>query len=169
MPHKDNPGFIKQELLDLSHGLSTSPPGGGDSLIVGGKSVLVTGLVTELNGYAAAYKAVEDAEEKYRVALSDRAAIETQALARRKLIRTAVKGALGNDNETLGRFGITTDKPYEPLSVPKLTVKVAKAKATRIARHTMGKKQKLAIHGELPPPPAPPPPSTPPATPAKET
>jgi hypothetical protein len=34
-------------------------------------------------------------------------------------------------------------------------LKVAKAKATRAARHTMGKRQKEAIKGQVPPKPAP--------------
>jgi hypothetical protein len=164
MPHPETPGIIKQELHDLSHGLSTSPPGGATSLIVGGKSALVADLVTELDGYVAAYQAVEKAEEEYRVALAARTKIETQARDRRKLIRAAIKGAMGGDNQTLGRYGMSPDKPHQALTVEERTHQVAQAKATRIARHTMGKKQKLAIKGELPPAPL-----ATPATPATPT
>jgi hypothetical protein len=151
MPHPDSPGIIKKELIALSHGLATSPPDGQTSLIVDGKTSLVADLVTELDGFVAIYQAVEDIEEKYREALAARAKIKAQVLGRRKVIRAAVKGAMGGDNQKLGRYGMSPDKSPELPSAEELTHKVAQAKATRIARHTMGKKQKLAIKGVVPP------------------
>ena len=163
MPHPESPGIIKQEMRALSHGLTTSPPAGQTSLIVDGKSEPVTDLVSEINGYVAVYQAVDDAEEKYREALAARAKIEEKVKARRKVIRAAIKGAMGGDNQKLGRYGMSPDKSPEPLHVEELTHKVAQARATRIARHTMGKKQKLAIKGVVPPT-ASPAPTTSPAT-----
>lgn len=151
MSQKSNPGTLKQEFADLTHGLTTSPPGGQASLVVAGTPALVTALVSELVGYAAAYQAVDDAEEKYKIALAARDAIEEQAVTRRKQIRAAVKGVLGSANPALLKFGMTPDKPRHALSAAEVTEMVAKAKATRLARHTMGKKQKLAIKGQVPP------------------
>jgi hypothetical protein len=156
MSQQNNPGTLKQEFLDLIEGLTTSPPGGQTSLVVGGTSATVSDLIVELNGYAAAYKAVDDADDAHKTALAVRSAIKPQAVTRRKQIRAAIKGVLGRANPALSKFGMTPDKPRQPLTVEEESLKVAKAKATRAARHTMGKKQKEAIKGEVPPPPAPP-------------
>jgi hypothetical protein len=72
--------------------------------------------------------------------------------------------------DTLADFGLTPRKTRVVTPEAKVAA-AAKAKATRAARHTMGKKQKAAIHGTVPPtapgpatPPAPEP-SGPPTTP----
>lgn len=155
MTKQINPGTLKQEFIDLGSGLTTSPPGGQASLVVGGKLTAVSALIDELDDYAAAYKAVEAAEEAHKVALAAREALEAHAMVRRTQIRAAIKGALGGWNPALLKYGMTPDKPPHALSAAELTLKVARAKATRAARHTMGKKQKEAIKGQVPPPASP--------------
>jgi hypothetical protein len=59
------------------------------------------------------------------------------------------------DPWTLPIYGLTPDREHRPLTVEEEALKVAKAKATRAARHTMGKRQKEAIKGQVPPKPAP--------------
>jgi hypothetical protein len=48
------------------------------------------------------------------------------------------------------KYGITPDHEPTPLTVEQKAAKVAKAKATRAARHTLGPKQKKAITGATP-------------------
>ena len=52
----------------------------------------------------------------------------------------------------LETVGVTPNKTPAPLTPEQEVAKVAKAKATRAARHTMGKNQKAAIKGQVPPP-----------------
>ena len=52
--------------------------------------------------------------------------------------------------DVLSDFGILPRKPRKALSGPEQVAKADKARATRLARHTMGKKQKRSIKGEVP-------------------
>jgi hypothetical protein len=52
--------------------------------------------------------------------------------------------------DALADFGLTPRKARKALTPAELVRKAEKAKATREARHTMGKRQKLAIHGSAP-------------------
>jgi hypothetical protein len=61
-------------------------------------------------------------------------------------------------------FGGKVRKQRAKLTVEQKAAMAAKMRATRAARHTMGKKQKAAIKGQVPPPATPP--ATPPAAPA---
>jgi hypothetical protein len=152
MPSQNiTPGALLRHFQGLASGLASQPPGGQTSLLLEGTSVPVPELVTEFQAYAATYQAVEDADTAYRKALAARAAIEAQAKRRRDAARAALKGALGKTNPALTAYGITPDREHRPLTVEEEALKVARAKATRAARHTMGKKQKLAIKGEVAP------------------
>ncbi|HEX3769721.1 MAG TPA: hypothetical protein VHV30_02595 [Polyangiaceae bacterium] len=54
----------------------------------------------------------------------------------------------GHSQEALADFGITSKTRATPSSEAK-TAAVAKRKATRAARHTMGPRQKMGIHGNV--------------------
>jgi hypothetical protein len=86
-------------------------------------------------------------------------------------LRAALLTLFAGQIDTLADFALTPRKTR--VVTPEAKVAAAsKAKATRAARHTMGKKQKAAIHGTVPvtdpgpatPAPAPTVPSTPPST-----
>jgi hypothetical protein len=64
----------------------------------------------------------------------------------------------------LAAFGYSVPKPYKR-SAEAVIAATAKAKATRAARHTMGKKQRASIHGVV----ATPEPSAPSSLPAPST
>jgi hypothetical protein len=59
-----------------------------------------------------------------------------------------VKAAYGNSPDVLADFGIQT-KARVPLTVDAKLTAAAKRAATRAARHTMGKRQKNAIKGDV--------------------
>ena len=144
-----NPGSVLKSFNDLAAGLISAPPGGQPSIVIEGQSIAVTSLIAELQGYASAYQAVEDAEQAYKKALTTREAIAVGAQRRREAIRASIKGALGRMNPNLESYGISPDKEHRALTVEEEVAKVAKAKATRAARHTMGKKQRQAIKGQV--------------------
>ena len=60
-----------------------------------------------------------------------------------------VMGTFGKSPDALAVFGLKQKKARKPLTVEQLAAKAAKAKATRKARGTVGKKKKLAIKGEV--------------------
>jgi hypothetical protein len=141
---------MKTSLRALAAGLAAAPPGGQPTLFFDGKTVSTADLQAKLDTHADTYQAVEDAYVVYQKAIAARDAIAPQAKELRDHARTAVKAALGKKNPELLKYGITPDKDVRPLTTAEEAAKVAKAKATRAARHTMGKKQKLAITGEGP-------------------
>ena len=51
--------------------------------------------------------------------------------------------------QTLADFGLAPPKARTPLTAQQLAARAAKAKATRIARGTTSKKQKLAVKGDV--------------------
>jgi len=133
---------------DLAAGLASRPPGGQPSIVIEGQSVPVSTLVAELQEYAIAYQVVEDAEQAYKRAIAARDAIAPEAQGRRDAIRASIKGTLGRMNPDLETYGINPDREHRALTAEEEVAKVAKAKATRAARHTMGKRQRLAIKGQ---------------------
>jgi hypothetical protein len=60
--------------------------------------------------------------------------------------RRVVQGMFAQSPDTLAEFGLTAPKPADKSVVVKAAA-IAKSKATRAARHTMGKKQKQAVKG----------------------
>ena len=65
-------------------------------------------------------------------------------------LRKALFVAFGNSVDVLADFGLTPHKSRVPRTPEEKTAAAAKAKATRAARHTMGKKQRQAIKGTAP-------------------
>jgi hypothetical protein len=63
----------------------------------------------------------------------------------------------GSEPDILVELGLAPRRTPDMLSLEERTARVEKARATRAARHTMGRKQRLAIHGEIEGPPEPPP------------
>jgi hypothetical protein len=64
-------------------------------------------------------------------------------------LRHAVIGAFGRDSEKLATFGFVAPK-LRVLSPEQRALAAKRAKATRKARNTMGKRQKALIKGEVP-------------------
>jgi hypothetical protein len=78
------------------------------------------------------------------------AALRAQAAANKKLrteLHAAVIVNLGTNPTALGAFGYSAPKKTGQRSPQVKVVAAQKAAATRVARHTMSRKQKLAIHG----------------------
>jgi hypothetical protein len=61
-----------------------------------------------------------------------------------------VRAAFGSSPEVLNDFGLKPHKAKTLLTAEQKVIAAEKAKATRAARHTMGVRQKAAIHGQVP-------------------
>ena len=109
----------------------------------------VSDMVTQFQAVTAAFAALAPLEAKWHNAvLAARAAFE-QAWPVAKALIAYLHALYGADAEALADFGLTPRKTSKPSVATKAQAQ-AKAKATREARHTAGKKQKKAIKGQAP-------------------
>ena len=133
-----------QSLIDGLNNVAATIP----SFVVGGATVPTKDIVTTLQARLATAKAAESARATWRTAVqADRdERAKTKALA--SVIKQTLLQYFAGKTDTLATFGLTPRKPRAVKPAGKV-VAAAKAKATRAARHTMGKKQKAAIVGAL--------------------
>jgi hypothetical protein len=148
-----SPGETKKQLKEMIDGLVT-PPGALTSLSVLGVSYAMPELSAKVASYYATYDGADAAEVKYAEALETRDLIAPEAEEFVSATRQALKAALGRKAPALKELGIEPDKTPAPLTTEQKAARNAKAAATRIARHTMGKKAKSKIKGAPPAPPA---------------
>lgn len=134
------------------------------SLTVGSQTLTPADLVQVFQDRLATGKAVQAADAARTAAVkADRdERAKTAALVRS--LRRVVVGMFEQTPDTLAVFGLKAPKAAKK-KVDVKAAAVVKSKATRTARHTTGKKAKLAIKGTLPA--AQSGPAAPPATPAK--
>ncbi len=108
-----------------------------------------TSLNQELQILVEAITALVAAQIAVRVAMTAMQGAEAKvgptASAYRRFIQATFAGAI----HELADFGLQPVKVAAPLTSEKRVVAVAKARATREARGTTSKKQKLAIHGNV--------------------
>jgi hypothetical protein len=113
---------------------------------LGGKTYPKATLLAQLSTYVAAHQAAGTAKQQWQKAVGEqKAALEATRPIRAQL-KTLFQAKLGKTNPDITTYG------FDPAKTPKRTVKtlataVAKSKATRTARHTLGKKQKAEIKG----------------------
>jgi hypothetical protein len=124
------------------------------ALSVAGKTYSMADLKTELGGFKATFDTAAKAHSDAAAADEAVQNMAPTAVPFVAAVRDALKAALGKKSTALETVGVTPNKTPAPLPPEKEMAKVAKAKATRAARHTMGKNQKAAIKGQVPPPPA---------------
>jgi hypothetical protein len=158
MPKTTNtsPGVLNTQMQEMIDGLAT-PPAGLTSLAILGVTYAMPEVAQKLGDFHATYDAADAAEVKYNEALQTRALIAPDAEKFVSATRGALKAALGRQAPGLKQFGIEPEKAPAPATTEQKVERVAKAKATRIARHTLGKKAKSKIKGT--------PPASPPAGP----
>jgi len=167
-PQKKRDAQIAADQL-LAAGLSkhaaTIPP-----IFIAGAAVPLKDIITTLQTRVQMAKNVPSAKATWLAAVEadndERAKSQTLVSALKQSLLVFFSGQV----DTLADFGLTGRKT--PVVSPETRVAAAaKAKATRQARHTMGKKQKAKIKGTVPTtapattPPATPPAAAPPAAP----
>ena len=152
------PGIVMKALQHLTTGLTDKPPVGLTQLAAGGKVSTVDEILVELKQYISVFKNVDETAQDYKKALQARRRIAKKVAARVEELHAAFKASLGKENPELENYGITPNHKAPPPTVEQLAERVGKAKATRLARHTMGKKQKEKIKGQWPPAEGQPPP-----------
>jgi hypothetical protein len=119
------------------------------SMAFGSASLTPAELTKRLQTLVDLRTAVDDAKATTKAKLADE---DTQAPALLGLMTefvAFVKVTFSKSPDVLADFGLAPRKTTTPLTVDKKVAAAAKRKATRAARHTMGKKQKLAVTGNV--------------------
>lgn len=119
----------------------------GQTLLANNTTYKADDLVAELEGFIPKLQAVDAAHAAWRLVLDEWNTTETEELVPlvRALNRT-LQGAFGATSPVLVDFGLAPLHRTAP-TVAKKSEAVEKRQATRAARHTMGKRQRAAIHG----------------------
>ena len=117
------------------------------TLMVAGSTVQTSDLVTVLKARIAAIKLVITTKATFMAAVAAAHAEIANTAALVSGARQALKIAFAGQVEGLGDFGLKPPKVRTPLTPEQKAAAVAKAKATRKARNTMGAKQKAKVTG----------------------
>ncbi len=119
------------------------------SFTLGNTTYTSASLIQALQGVVSAMQARNVAETGAKDALTAAQAAQAQVdpilRAYERLVLVTFAGA----TQTLADFGLAPPKARTPLTAQQLTARTAKAKATRTARGTTSKKQKLAVKGDV--------------------
>jgi hypothetical protein len=130
-------------------GLSASPPP-QSSLVLGSQSYTLSDLTSKLQVIEASYQKRRDLEQQLasaRAFLKENAEANAQFL---RNLRSALRGMLGNQNAQLLAYGVKPLNKPRPLTSDERTLAVARLRATRKKRGTLGPKARAAIRADAP-------------------
>jgi hypothetical protein len=142
------PKGLEAELTLLLKGLDAVIPD-GTSVTMAGKALTKDSLKAELQQGLDLFQAVHrqiGATKSSRVALSQALPQVRQEV---RAFRDALVGLLGRGNPLLEQLGIRV-RVAKPMTAEQKALRVQKLRATRAARHTMGKRQRKSVVGTLP-------------------
>ena len=121
------------------------------SLTVGGTTYTPKSLMAVLNAENDASSAVDSTRAQLENQVVTHRSAKVTAAALRSALKVYILGNYGKKAvQMLGDFGMSAPKATGKRTVEAKVQAVALAKATRGARHTMGKKQKASIKGTVP-------------------
>ena len=118
------------------------------SFTIGNTTYTSASLIQVFQGLVSAMLARNAAETGAKDALTAEQAAQAQVDPILRGYERLVLVTFASVTQTLADFGLAPPKARTPLTAQQLTARAAKAKATRIARGTTSKKQKLAVKGD---------------------
>jgi hypothetical protein len=121
----------------------------GASLVVATTTYSSATLVTSFQSLTTAIQATATAKAAYQAAVKEEDALFAKIMPLVSGVRALVYQMYAGAIDTLADFGLTPHKKAV-VTPEERAASIAKAKATRAARHTMGKNQKKAITGSVP-------------------
>jgi hypothetical protein len=134
-------------VLALIAGTQKHLPNG--SFTIGSVTYTSASLIQAFQDLVSAMQARDVAEIGAKDALTTEQATQAKVGPILRAYERLVLATFPGATQTLADFGLAPPKARTPLTVQQLTVRAAKAKATRIARGTTSKKQKLAVKGDV--------------------
>ena len=119
------------------------------SFTFGNTTYTTASLVQAIKVLADALTAVNVAQSSAKDAVSALRASETKVAPLLRDYRTFLRATFSTTSSQLADFGLPPPKARKPLDSEKRAAATAKMRATRSARGTTSKKQKLAIKGDV--------------------
>lgn len=116
---------------------------------VGGTAFTSASLVQLFQSLVDAMTAVAAAHVALKDALAALQTTQAKVGPTMRSFRRIVAGMFAGATQTLADFGLQPPKARKPMTAEQRAAAKAKAKATREARGTTSKKQKLAVHGNV--------------------
>ena len=142
----NQPSKMQTRLDAAASGLSSINLTTLNSMMILGAMMAKAEVITKLKSLSAVYAAATNAKQAFAAAVKVRKAGQQQTMAFYDALVMALKLALGPTNEgMLPSFGVALPKEPKQATVETKTIAKAKAAATREARGTKGKQQRLAI------------------------
>jgi hypothetical protein len=135
------------QVLALIAGTQKHFPNG--SFTIGTVTYTSASLVQVLQDLASAMQARDAAETGAKDALAAAQAAQAKVGPILRAYVRLVLAAFAGATQTLADFGLAPPKARTPMTAQQLAARAAKAKATRVARGTTSKKQKLAVKGDV--------------------
>jgi hypothetical protein len=124
-------------------------PDASVTLTIGGASYTVSQLTTLLQSFVDLRAASDAAKVAAKAKLvAERAQTPSLSGVISAFVKY-VRATFGDSADSLADFGLSAPKARTPISAEQQTVAVAKRKATRAARHTMGSQQKKGVKGTV--------------------
>ena len=140
-------GLDQQVLEGIQRDLQTMP-----TLYLGGETFTPATLEARIQARVDAANAILAAKAAWLATVTTYEALDKQTSLLVHDLKQLVLAAFGQDSPKVADFGFTAPK-RTPLTEAQKEAAVAKRKATRLARKTLGPKAKLAITGATPKPP----------------
>jgi hypothetical protein len=116
---------------------------------LGNTAYTTASLVQTLQSLADALTALEAAHASVKDGVAALRTTETKVGPVIRAYTSFLRATFSTATASLGDFGLQPPKARQPLPTEKRVTATAKAKATRIARGTTSKKQKLAVKGDV--------------------
>jgi hypothetical protein len=138
---------LQLRLRGLIAGTQKHYPNG--SLTFGGATYTSSALIQLLQSLDDATAAVDAAKAKEQDALKQQRNVKAKVGPVAQAYRSYLVALHGNAVEPLADFGLTPKKAPAPRTAEQKATAAAKRKATRVARHTMGSKQKKDVKGTV--------------------
>jgi hypothetical protein len=121
-----------------------------DKFVVDGHEHAISDLVTLLDGRVQAAQTADVKRREHSAAVAAYRATIAESAPVLRGVQTQLISQLGATSPSLADYGIPPKKTRQPATVEELAVKVAKGRATRQARHTVGPKKRRSIKGKVP-------------------
>jgi hypothetical protein len=138
------PKGLELELTLMLKGLDSAIPD-GTSLVVAGTSTTKADIKVELQKGLGLYQVVRDEVRALKVGRQARSQGLVAVRNYARDLRASLEGFFGPRNPQLLQFGIKQRGGKRTPSAAQVALRAAKAKATRVMRHTMGARQKQSV------------------------
>jgi hypothetical protein len=119
------------------------------SFTLGNTTYTAAALIQEFQALEQAIVALNAAQGNARDAMAALRKKEVDVAPLTRAFKHFLLASFSNSTPTLADFGLQPPKTAKPLASEQRTTATVKMRATRAARGTMGKKQKLAIKGNV--------------------